>query len=318
MRTVYQRDSDRIIHAKAFRRLKDKTQVFVANQSDHVRSRLTHTIEVVRISRYVAQLLRLNDDLCEAIALAHDLGHPPFGHSGEQELNQLAQYVGGFDHNQQSRRVVDCLEKPYPHFLGLNLTYEVREGLLKTAPSGTTTPSLEAQVVDLADEMTYTSHDIDDGLSSGLLDSHQLMNTIDIWMMAAQSVAKQGIAASHHDHQRINSGMITMQMNDVVNESFRQIKAHHIVNPSDIHKAPYPLIRFSDRMRPQHDQLRRYLFHQLYFHGTIQHMNQKGCHIIRSLYQMFLDDVHQLPESYRKKISDKQATTVPLLTTYPA
>ena len=173
-RTCFQRDRDRIVHSKAFRRLKHKTQVFVANESDHYRSRLTHSLEVAQISRHLSRLLRLNEDLCESIALAHDLGHPPFGHSGEREMNHLMKAFGGFEHNRQSLRVVDVLEQKYPHFYGLNLSFEVREGLIKHQSAyddagidgGYVT--LEAEVVNLADEIAYNNHDLDDGLRAGV------------------------------------------------------------------------------------------------------------------------------------------------------
>ena len=200
-RTHFQRDRDRVIHSRAFRRLEYKTQVFLNGTGDHLRTRLTHTMEVAAISRNIARALRLNEDLAETIALAHDLGHSPFGHRGEQALDRLMRGHGGFDHNRQSMRIVDELERKYPRFAGLNLTWEVREGMAKheatfDAPPGGATfdrhqPSLEAQIANLADEITYYSHDLDDGMDSGLLDERRLMEEVGIWKHAAAAVRRK-------------------------------------------------------------------------------------------------------------------------------
>ena len=200
-RTQYQRDRDRVIHSRAFRRLEYKTQVFLNGTGDHLRTRLTHTIEVAGIARNIARALRVNEDLTETIALAHDLGHSPFGHKGEDALNRLMKRHGGFEHNRQSLRVVELLEQKYPGFPGLNLSWEVREGLAKHATAwdaparrrGFTArcSSLEAQIANLADEITYYSHDLDDGLTSGLLSEKQLRRDVPIWSRAARSVERK-------------------------------------------------------------------------------------------------------------------------------
>src|SRR5580693_1272584 len=200
-RTEYQRDRDRVIHSRAFRRLQFKTQVFLNGSGDHLRTRLTHTMEVAAISRNIASALRLNTDLAETIALAHDLGHSPFGHKGEAVLNELMAGHGGFEHNRQSLRIVEDLEQKYPDFPGLNLTWEVREGLVKHYTSfdhpgkrkgfDAKNSSLEAQVANLADEITYYSHDLDDGLDSGLLSEKELVRDVEVWANAARFVKKQ-------------------------------------------------------------------------------------------------------------------------------
>src|SRR3989449_5386965 len=199
-RTQYQRDRDRVIHSRAFRRLEYKTQVFLNGTGDHLRTRLTHTMEVAAISRNIARALRLNEDLAETIALAHDLGHSPFGHKGEAVLNKLMKGHGGFEHNRQSLRIVEELEQKYPGFPGLNLTWEVREGLVKHFTSydhpskrrgfAARSSSLEAQVANLADEITYYSHDIDDGLTAGLISEKQLSRDVRVWHDAARAVKK--------------------------------------------------------------------------------------------------------------------------------
>ena len=200
MRMPFQRDRDRVVHSRAFRRLEYKTQVFVNHEGDHYRTRLTHTIEVGTISRTIAKALRLNEELTEAIALAHDVGHPPFGHTGESVLDELMKDEGGFEHNLQSLRIVEKLEKKYPQFKGLNLTWEVREGIIKHRSffdqpafikkyNVDQSPLLEAQIVDFSDEIAYTSHDLDDGLLSGLINESQLKN-VPIWSDAYKKVKK--------------------------------------------------------------------------------------------------------------------------------
>src|ERR1043166_1929419 len=190
-RTEFQRDRARIIHSRAFRRLEYKTQVFLNGTGDHLRTRLTHTMEVAAISRSIARALRLNEDLAETISLAHDLGHSPFGHRGETVLNTLMKEYGGFEHNKQSLRIVEDLEQKYPSFAGLNLTWEVREGLDKHAAPQGKSPSLEAQVANLADEVAYYSHDLDDGLDAGLLDEMHLSKNVRIWRDASKHVARE-------------------------------------------------------------------------------------------------------------------------------
>ncbi len=244
-RTQFQRDRDRIIHSRAFRRLDCKTQVFLSGSGDHLRTRLTHTMEVAAIARNIARALRLNEDLTESIALGHDLGHSPFGHSGEQALDDLMRDHGGFEHNKQSRRVVELLEHKYPAFPGLNLTWETLEGLAKhdTAPKppfGQAATefqhsSLEAQVADLADEITYYSHDLDDGLDSGLLTEEQLERDIDFWRDASERIRSQhGDLADECRHYFIIRCLIDDQVHDVVQTTEGNIAAAGVASAAGI------------------------------------------------------------------------------------
>lgn len=299
-RTCFQRDRDRIIHSKAFRRLKQKTQVFLATESDHYRSRLTHTLEVAQISRHLARLLRLNEDLAETIALAHDLGHTPFGHSGERVLHQLMKDEGGFEHNRQSRRVVDTLESKYPFFAGLNLSFETREGLIKHgAVTDLENPrfvTLEAQICNLSDEIAYNTHDIDDGIRSGILSEQDLLDHVPLWKMATELVQSRFPALT--TIQRIHltgSELISLQIMDVYEESTRQLQAHSDLTLDSLQSIPSPLIRFSDTMRPLNQSLRSYLFSNLYSHPTIYRMNKKGQAIITALFNTYSQDPKLIP-----------------------
>src|SRR5215813_2335238 len=241
-RTEFQRDRARIIHSRAFRRLEYKTQVFLNGTGDHLRTRLTHTIEVASISRTIARALRLNEDLAEAIALAHDLGHSPFGHSGEEMLAECMREHGGFEHNRQSLRVVELLEHPYPKFPGLNLTSEVREGLHKTQVS-----SLEAQIADLADEITYYSHDLDDAIDFDVLNFAQL-EEVDVWKYAADSVRTRYPDLREPElHKLIIRDVIDRQVQDVVAKSAEEIGLAEIQSPDDVREQS-TLIRYSDEL----------------------------------------------------------------------
>ncbi len=306
-RTCFQRDRDRVIHSKAFRRLKHKTQVFIATESDHYRSRLTHTIEVAQISRHLARLLRLNEDLAESIALAHDLGHTPFGHSGEHELNRLMANFGGFEHNRQSRRIVDELEIKYPQFNGLNLSYEVREGLIKhrTAwdnPGGNDLATVEAQAVNIADEIAYNNHDLDDGLSAGILVESELNDKVTLWKEAKKFVKSQyaNLEDVHLKYQ-INSYLISSQIEDVVQTTLKQI----------------PKVSFSPEMTDKNKQLRAYLFKNFYSHNDIYRMNKKGQLIIRNLFTAFSEDPKLLPDNFKNRI-DKPDTKERVVADYIA
>ena len=308
-RTCFQRDRDRIVHSKAFRRLKHKTQVFVAYESDHFRSRLTHTIEVAQISRHIARLLRLNEDLSEAIALAHDLGHTPFGHAGEKTLNQLMKAFGGFEHNLHSLRIVDVLEQRYPLFKGLNLSQEVREGLMKHStpydhPNAQSVGvTLEAQVTNLADEISYNNHDLDDGLSAGLLDDGLLTEHITLWREAKQHVINQYSNLSHTQLRfLINSHLISKQIEDVVTYSQKHINDQGIDSFESLQQTTKSLIRFSPEMSEKARELRKYLFTQFYTHHSVYRMNKKGQNIMKDLFNAFVEDVKLLPRNYQELI----------------
>jgi dGTPase len=253
-RTEFQRDRARIIHSRAFRRLEYKTQVFLNGTGDHLRTRLTHTIEVASISRTIARALRLNEDLAETIALAHDLGHSPFGHSGEEMLAECMRDHGGFEHNRQSLRVVELLENPYPKFPGLNLTLEVREGLQKNQVS-----SLEAQIADLADEITYYSHDLDDAIDFDVLNFAQL-EEVDVWKVAADSVRSRYPHLREPDlHKLIIRDVIDRQVRDVIVTSAEQFISMKVQSRDDVrnHSA---LIRYGDELAKANRELRKFLY----------------------------------------------------------
>src|SRR6266567_1333321 len=259
-RTDYQRDRDRVIHSRAFRRLEYKTQVFLNGTGDHLRTRLTHTMEVAGIARNIARALKLNEDLTETIALAHDLGHSPFGHKGEEALHQLMKKHGGFEHNRQSLRIVEWLEQKYPRFPGLNLTWEVREGLVKHFTSydhpskrkgfPAKSSSLEAQVANLADEITYYSHDLDDGLTAGLFSEKQLSRDVRIWREAAQAVKKDyGVLPDECRRYFIIRCIIDSQVKDVVWTTEERIGAAGVSSADEVRLQPAPLVQYSPKRR---------------------------------------------------------------------
>lgn len=299
-RTHYQRDRDRVIHSRAFRRLEYKTQVFLNGTGDHLRTRLTHTIEVAAIARNVARALRLNEDLAETIALAHDLGHSPFGHKGEEVLNRLMRDHGGFEHNRQSLRVVEQLEQKYPRFAGLNLTWEVREGLAKhetsyDRPSPTGHPaslrsaSLEAQVANLADEITYYSHDLDDGLDSGLLSERQLNAEVRIWRDAARAVKRlHGRLPDECRWYFVIRCIIDGEVRDVVRTSERQIRRSGVRSADDVRHLTESLICYSRTRRELNEELRGYLHTHLYYNPKVHEPNQRAVRMMEQLFQYFL------------------------------
>ncbi|AWL05012.1 deoxyguanosinetriphosphate triphosphohydrolase [Massilia oculi] len=311
-RSEYQRDRDRIIHSTAFRRLEYKTQVFLNHEGDLFRTRLTHSIEVAQIGRTLARSLRLNEDLVEATALAHDLGHTPFGHVGQDVLNDCMKDFGGFEHNLQSLRVVDHLEEHYGAFDGLNLTFETREGILKHCSLNNarqlgelgqrfierSQPSLEAQLTNLADEIAYNNHDIDDGLRSGLLTMKQ-MEEVELFARLRHQVELQypGLAGRRALYETIRL-MITAMTADLVETSAQRILDADPRTIDDVRAGP-PLIRFSDKMRAETTALKRFLYANLYRHFQVNRMRVKASRIVRELFQAFLDDPVLLPNDYQ-------------------
>jgi dGTPase len=296
LRTEFQRDRDRIIHSRSFRRLEYKTQVFLNGTGDHYRTRLTHTMEVAAIAKGIARALRLNEDLTETIALAHDLGHSPFGHSGEDTLNELMREHGGFEHNSQSMRIVTELEQKYPEFDGLNLTWEVREGLAKhqtqfDAPPDRPefkgrSPSLEAQIANLADEVTYYSHDLDDGLEAELIHEEDLRK-IDLWREATETVdAKHpGLEPSRRRYFVIRC-LIDAEVNDVIATSDRRILDANPKSPDDA-RGREPLIGYSEKLRRNNQALRDFLYQNLYYHPEVHGANQRACETMRELFRAY-------------------------------
>ncbi|MGD0615298.1 MAG: deoxyguanosinetriphosphate triphosphohydrolase [Verrucomicrobiota bacterium] len=312
-RTEYQRDRDRVIHSRAFRRLEYKTQVFLNGTGDHLRTRLTHTMEVAAISRNIARALKLNEDLAETIALAHDLGHSPFGHRGESALNRLMKKHGGFEHNRQSLRVVEQLEQKYPRFRGLNLTWEVREGLLKHRTAydrpagrrgfGERSASLEAQVANLADEITYYSHDLDDGLDAGLLSEKQLNREVRIWRHAARRVEREfGALPDECRRYFIIRCIIDMQVKDVVIITEKLIGEAGVKSVADVRRQARPLVRYSPERRDLNLELRRYLYTNLYFNPLVQEPNMRAVRMLEDLFDYYLKVPSRLGTLSRKRV----------------
>lgn len=311
-RSCYQRDKDRIIYSTAFRRLEYKTQVFVNHEGDYYRTRLTHTLEVNQIARSVARIMALNEDLVEAIALSHDIGHPPFGHAGEETLSILMKDSGGFDHNLQGLRVVDELEERYPDFPGLNLTWEVREGinkhttmfdkaerLVELAPE--LSPTIETQIVDIADEIAYDNHDIDDGLTSGLINERQIVK-LELWQGASIEVKKRyaNLPDKIRRHQIIRT-LIDKQIRDLVEASEKTIKTAGINNISDVKKYPGKLVSFSETMRNKRSEFREFLTGNLYKNFRVIRMSDKARRFITELFNVYLEKPEQLPPRDQKK-----------------
>jgi dGTPase len=310
-RTEFQRDRERVVHCPSFRRLEYKTQVFLNGTGDHYRTRLTHSIEVASICRSIARTLRLNEDLAEAISLAHDLGHPPFGHSGEATLNELMADHGGFDHNKQSVRVVELLEQRYPDFPGLNLTFEVLEGLRKHEPpssgSNRKSPSLEAQLADLADDLTYCAHDVDDGLQAGLITEEEL-NQLQLWR-DAKSAAKERYPGLHPDQVEttVLRTLIDLQIERLIEDCCRQLESRGIRTVSDVHAQLYnePVIRFAPQHARQLADLRSFLYENLYFSHQVASANNRAVTQIRDLFHFYLDHPQAMGRQARQAIQHR-------------
>lgn len=317
-RSVYQRDKDRIIYSTAFRRLEYKTQVFVNHEGDHYRTRLTHTLEVVQIAKTIARALKLNTELTEAIALAHDLGHTPFGHAGEDALGELMADHGGFDHNSQGLRVVDLLEEIYPDFSGLNLTYEVREGIIKhSTPFDKPrlyipfeikgSPPLEVQAVDVADEIAYDNHDLDDGLTSGLIVEENIAHT-PIWKQIAHTLKESHPRLTKKVRKcQIIRTLVNMEVTDLIENTEKRLKKFGINNNNDVRKFPGKVVCFSDETAILRKPLREFLVKNLYNHYRVIRMSKKAYRIIRALFEVYTENPEQLPpsEDSRYKKQDK-------------
>jgi dGTPase len=312
-RTQYQRDRDRIIHSRAFRRLEYKTQVFLNGTGDHLRTRLTHTMEVAAISRNIARPLKLNEDLAEAIALAHDLGHSPFGHKGETVLDDLMRKHGGFEHNHHSLRIVEELEQKYPDFPGLNLSWEVREGLVKhytafdhpskRADFNAKNSSLEAQIANLADEITYYSHDLDDGLESGLLSEKKLTREVRIWAYAANLVKKEhGNLPDECRRYFTIRTLIDLQVKDVVETSEQKILAARVQSADAVRLHPKILIQYSSERRKLNIELRKYLYKNLYFNPVVNEPHLRAKQLLRDLFAYYVKHPSGIGEQARKRI----------------
>jgi dGTPase len=322
-RSEYQRDRDRIVHCAAFRRLEYKTQVFVNHEGDLYRTRLTHSIEVAQIGRTVARALGLNEDLTEAIALAHDLGHTPFGHAGQDALNACMQDYGGFEHNLQSLRVVDLLEERYAEFPGLNLTFETREGILKhcaVAKARTlgeigrrflekTQPSLEAQLANVADEIAYNNHDVDDGLRAELISVEQL-SAVRLFAEQYTAVMRRypDLPERRAIHETVRR-MIGRVVTDLIEETGRRIAAAGVGSIDDVRRQPAPLVGYSEAVREQTLELKRFLRTNLYAHERVRRLTDSSVRILKELFHAFLDQPGLLPAQDRDKL--RAATDAP-------
>ena len=312
-RTEFQRDRDRIVHSTAFRRLVYKTQVFVNHEGDLYRTRLTHSLEVAQIARSVARALRLNEPLAEAVCLAHDLGHTPFGHAGQDALNECMREYGGFEHNLQSLRVVDELEERYAEFPGLNLTFEVREGILKHCSAANARklgelgerflerhqPSLEAQLSNLADEIAYNNHDVDDGLRAGLITIDDLRGLAVFRRQYDTVTGKYPDLAGRRQIHEVVRRMIDYLVNDLIDASNRSIAAAAPADVAGVRARPEPLLRFSDKVREEHLELKRYLREHLYRHYRVLRMTNKARKVVRELFDIMLEDVDLMPTEHQ-------------------
>ncbi len=313
-RTAFQRDRDRILHTTAFRRLEYKTQVFINSEGDYYRTRLTHTLEVAQIGRSVARALGANEDLEEAICLAHDLGHSPFGHSGERILNRLMKEQGGFDHNKQSLRIVTKLENRFKDFPGLNLTWETREGIVKHETEYDISDAedydphlrghLEAQIANAADELAYSAHDLDDGLRAGLI-TVLMLKDLAIWKILVKSVDWKGGELKELDRNRIIRRMIGIEVEDVIKSTNDKIQKSGAASVEDIQKLPHNVICFSDEMAQNNRELKDFLFKNLYQNFRVIRMQEKAERIINDLFTAYKKNSLMLPNHIQVRIEKK-------------
>ena len=315
LRSCFSRDRDRIFHSKCFRRLEYKTQVFVNGTADHYRTRLTHTMEMAAVGRTLARILKANEDLTECICLAHDIGHSPFGHAGEHVLDDLMKNEGGFDHNLQSLRCIEVVESPYPDFQGLNLTWEVRAGLLKHEahienakldghPIGPF-QSLEAQISDIADDMTYQAHDVDDGLEAGIVTLQQLEETA-FWSMAAATTRERYSNLTEDQFLRATiRNLLEMQVVDVVEHTFHGLEKHKPVNVRAVMSAPERMVDFSPGMKEILSEFTAFMFEHLYFHHGVADATQESVAMMRKLFLHYIEHPETMGNKARARIDQE-------------
>jgi dGTPase len=317
-RLVFERDRDRIIHCAAFRRLEYKTQVFVNHEGDYYRTRLTHTLEVAQIARGISRALHLNQDLVEALALAHDLGHTPFGHTGEDVLNRLMQGFGGFEHNRQSLRIVDLLEERYADFNGLNLSWETREGIIKHSSDydragdqavGEFAPeqraTLEAQVIDLADEIAYNNHDIDDGLKAGYIKLADL-SQVELWQSTFCKIGEKfPLIDEKRQVLQTISYLIRDLIQDLVATTESNLQAARIKSQADLRRQPKNLAAFSEEMRQKNRDLKKFLYRNLYRHHKVELMRVKAERFLTLLFESYLQNPTLLPRDHQQKFEEQ-------------
>jgi len=321
LRTVFQRDRDRIVHSAAFRRMEYKTQVFLPHEGDHFRTRLTHTIEVAQVGRTLARNLGLNEDLVEAIALVHDVGHTPFGHSGEDVLNELLVDCGGFNHNRQSLRVVDFLEQRYPEHPGLNLTFEVREGIVKHETKvpikhagfdNTQRATLEASLVDLADEIAYNAHDVDDGLASGLI-AFEDIKSLSIWETFSQAGfhgLTEGSAKNDQMRYQVVRWLLNRTATDVVDETSSRIKELGIVDLESVRSSSGWVCGYSEEIRRQVTELKSFLHDRLYCHPYLVEKADRAKEVVSALFHRFMKEPTLMPERFQEMLLTESKETV--------
>jgi len=320
-RNPYQRDRDRIIHSTAFRRLEYKTQVFVNHEGDHYRTRLTHSIEVAQIARSICRSMQLHEDLAEAVALAHDLGHTPFGHSGQDALNAVMEPYGGFEHNRQSLRIVEKLEHKYAAFTGLNLSYETREGIVKhhsayDTPSNRDLshfnlheqPSLEAQIGNLADEIAYNNHDIDDGYRAGMLSIDDLKQLALFGRFYAQAEAGFPNVPERLKVNETVRHMINFLIVDVIGETGRRIRDLKIKSFDDVRAAKTPLVAFSQQTRKMNGELKKFLYKKMYRHYRVARMANKAERVLREIFEVYMQSPAMLPENQQHEMAASKAS----------
>ncbi|MFP4027572.1 MAG: deoxyguanosinetriphosphate triphosphohydrolase [Candidatus Brocadiia bacterium] len=311
-RTAYQRDRDRIVHCKAFRRLEYKTQVFLNHEGDHYRTRLTHTLEVAQIGRTIARALGLNEDLTEAIALAHDVGHTPFGHSGETALREAMSEHGGFEHNRHGLRVVDLLESQYPGFPGLNLTHEVREGIIKHSTRWDNPdvpgkehfdpgpPLLEAQAVELADSIAYDNHDLEDGLAAEILNEEDLYQ-LSLWSEAAKRCGGDNDALSAEKSQReCVRYLINLFVTDLLENTWKEIERQGIKSPTEARQVPESIVCFSDELKDRKKELEGYLFEELYRNYRVMTVTNSAKRFVLAIFDELTEDPRELPPEHQQ------------------
>ncbi|MBN1563580.1 MAG: deoxyguanosinetriphosphate triphosphohydrolase [Anaerolineae bacterium] len=315
-RTAFQRDRDRILHTTAFRRLEYKTQVFVNYEGDYYRTRLTHTLEVAQIGRSFARALGANEDLVEAICLVHDIGHSPFGHSGEAILNKLMADHGGFDHNKQTLRIVTKLENRYPDWPGLNLTHESREGIVKhetrydlSDASGegfdpVLRASLEAQIANVADELAYSAHDLDDGLRSGLLQPEQL-NDLTIWQMLKESIGWDGQDFNEQIRHRMIRRMLGIEINDVIETTGAELAKYDLPTPDALQRLDHNVMGCSPSLDAMNHELKDFLYKSMYRHHRVVRMAVKAERVITEIFETYIDEPEQLPPSVQQAVADR-------------
>jgi dGTPase len=313
-RTAFQRDRDRVLHTTAFRRLEYKTQVFINFEGDYYRTRLTHTLEVAQIGRTIARALGANEDLIEAICLAHDLGHSPFGHSGEVILNRLMKDHGGFDHNKQSMRIISKLEQRFQEHQGLNLTWEVREGIVKheteydVADSSEFAPELrghlEAQIANAADEIAYTAHDLDDGLRSGMI-TPAMLSGLSLWEILIESIGWEGPPLDELSRHRLIRRLIGMTVTDLVSTTSQNILNNRINSVLELQQLPHNVIGFSEDMHRRNREIKDFLYKNLYRHPRVIRMQVKAERLISNLFEAYLEEPKMLPHHVQDWIDDR-------------